>query len=45
MPTGADRQTMDAHGGLGVGGGGGFDGTVPGISFIFRFCLLLLKHC
>ena len=44
MPTGADRQTMDAHGGLGVGGGG-FDGTVPGISFIFRFCLLLLKHC
>ena len=34
MPTGADRQKMDAHGG---GGGGGSDGTVPGIYFIFRF--------
>ena len=40
MPTGADRQTMDTHGGLGVGEGG-FDGTIPGI-FLFLgqvYCL------
>ena len=42
MPTGADTQTMDAHGGLGVGGGG-FDGTVPGRFFIFRFKFIAFK--
>ena len=42
MPTGADRQTMDAHGGLGVGGGW-FDGTVPGHFFIFRFKFIAFK--
>ena len=42
MPTGADRQTMDAHGGLGVGGGG-VDGTVPGKFFNFMFKLIAFK--
>ena len=32
---------MDAHGGLGVGGGS--DGTVPGFFFIFRFKFIAFK--
>ena len=47
MPTGADRQTMDAHGGLGVGGWGGGGSTVPSQenSLILGESLLPLKHC
>ena len=48
MPTGADRQTMDAHGGLGLGGyGGGGGSTVPSQenSLILCSSLLPLKHC
>ena len=44
MPTGADRQRMDAHGGLGLGGGGS---TVPSQenSLILGSSLLPLKYC
>ena len=42
MPTGSDRQRMDAHGGLGLGGGG-FDGNVPGKIFNFRFKFIAFK--
>ena len=41
MPTGADRQRMDAHGGLGLGGG--VDGTIPGKFFNFRFKFIAFK--
>ena len=41
MPTGADRQIMDAHGGLGLGGG--VDGTLPGKIFNFRFKFIAFK--
>ena len=41
MPTGADGQRMDAHGGLGLGGG--VDGSVPGKIFNFRFKFIAFK--
>ena len=42
MPTGAERQKMDAHGGGGWGGS-----AVPSQDFfyIFRFKFIALKHC
>ena len=41
MPTGADRQRMDAHGGLGLGGR--VDGNVPGKILNFRFKFIAFK--
>ena len=43
MPTGADRQRMDAHGGLGLGGGSTV--TSQEKSLILGSSLLPLKHC
>ena len=44
MPTGSDRQTMDANGGLGLGGGG-VHVTSQEKSLISGSSLLPLKHC
>ena len=40
MPTGADRQRVDANGGLGLGGG---PRNVPGKIFNFRFKFIAFK--
>ena len=45
MPTGADRQRMNAHGGLGLGGGGGSTVKSQEKSLILGSSLLPLKHC
>ena len=45
MPTGSDRQRMDANGGLGLGGGGGVHVTSQEKSSISGSSLLPLKHC
>ena len=44
MHTGSDRQTMDANGGIGLGGEGVHE-TSQEKSLISGSSLLLLKHC